>query len=119
MGEDHTQRREYRCFREIAAVGRRGRFFAPTERARALNHLVQKCLSVSQQQSADNVSIDGIPVDIDNTQSERSTPGRPRRNRVNHRGLAGEQPPTNSTVVLKAARWWYIHGKGGTDPAFQ
>jgi len=22
-------------------------------------------------------------------------------------------------VVLKAARWWYIHGKGGSDPAFQ
>jgi len=35
------------------------------------------------------------------------------------RGLAGEQPPTNPLVVLKAARWWYIHGKGGTDPAFQ
>jgi hypothetical protein len=21
--------------------------------------------------------------------------------------------------VLKAARWWYNHGKGGSDPAFQ
>jgi len=32
---------------------------------------------------------------------------------------ASEHPPTNPLVVLKAARWWYIHGKGGTDPAFQ
>lgn len=35
------------------------------------------------------------------------------------RGLAGEHPPTNPLVVLKAARWWYIHGSGGTDPAFR
>ncbi|QLG29952.1 hypothetical protein HUG10_20350 (plasmid) [Halorarum halophilum] len=21
--------------------------------------------------------------------------------------------------MLKAARWWYLHGKGGTDPAFE
>jgi len=43
----------------------------------------------------------------------------PRRNRIHHPWLAGEQPPTNPLVVLKAARWWYIHGKGGTDPAFR
>ena len=35
------------------------------------------------------------------------------------RGLAGEHPPTNPLVVLKAARWWYIHRKGGSDPAFR
>ena len=35
------------------------------------------------------------------------------------RELTCEQSPTNPLVVLKAARWWYIPGNGGTDPAFQ
>jgi hypothetical protein len=29
------------------------------------------------------------------------------------------QPSTNPLVILKAARWWYIHGKGGSDPVFR
>jgi len=75
---------------------------------------------VSQQQSPDTVSIDEIPVDIDNTQSAEVDPADvPDEIESITRGLAGEQPPTNPLVVLKAARWWYIHGKGGTDPAFQ
>ena len=75
---------------------------------------------MSQQQSPDNVSIDEIPVDIDNTQSEEIDPADvPDEIESITRGLAGEHPPTNPLVVLKAARWWYIHGKGGTDPAFQ
>jgi len=75
---------------------------------------------VSQQQSPDNVSIDEIPVDIDNTQSgEVDTADVPNEIESITRGLASEHPPTNPLVVLKAARWWYIHGKGGTDPAFQ
>jgi hypothetical protein len=77
-------------------------------------------ISVSQQQRPDTVSIDEIPVDIDNTQSaEVDSADVPDEIESITRGLAGEQPPTNPIVVLKAARWWYIHGKGGTDPAFQ
>ncbi|WP_323174700.1 hypothetical protein [Natrialba sp. PRR66] len=75
---------------------------------------------MSQQQRADNVSIDDIPVDIDNTQSGEVNPTDvPDEIESITRGLAGEHPPTNPLVVLKAARWWYIHGKGGTDPAFR
>jgi hypothetical protein len=61
---------------------------------------------VSQQQSADNVSIDDIPVDIDNTQSEDIGPADvPKEIESITRGPASEQPPTNPIVVLKAARW--------------
>jgi len=75
---------------------------------------------VSQQQRPNDVSIDAIPVDIANTQSEDVDPTDvPDEIESITRGLAGEHPPTNPIVVLKAARWWYIHGKGGTDPAFQ
>ncbi|AEN07764.1 hypothetical protein [Halorubrum lacusprofundi] len=75
---------------------------------------------MSQQQSPDNVSIDEIPVDIANTQSKNVEPDAiPDEIESITRGLAGEHPPTNPLVVLKAARWWYIHGKGGSDPAFQ
>ena len=75
---------------------------------------------MSQQQSSRDVSIDDIPVDIANTQSAEVDPADvPDEIESITRGLAGEQPPTNPLVVLKAARWWYIHGTGGTDPAFQ
>jgi len=77
-------------------------------------------ISVSQQQRPNDVSIDAIPVDIANTQSgEVDFVEVPEEIRSITRGLASDQPPTNPLVVLKAARWWYIHGKGGTDPAFQ
>jgi anthranilate phosphoribosyltransferase len=77
-------------------------------------------ISVSQQQSPRDVSIDEIPVDIANTQSsDVHASDVPEEIESITRGLAGEQPPTNPIVVLKAARWWYLHGKGGTDPAFQ
>ena len=75
---------------------------------------------MSQQQRPNDVSIDAIPVDIANTQSKDVDPTDvPDEIESITRGLAGEHPPTNPIVVLKAARWWYIHGKGGTDPAFQ
>jgi hypothetical protein len=34
-------------------------------------------------------------------------------------GLANQEPPTNALVVLKAARWWYAHGGGASDPVFR
>ncbi len=77
-------------------------------------------ISVSQQQNANDVSIDAIPVDVANSQSAGVEPEDvPEEIRSITQALATEQPPTNPLVVLKAARWWYIHGKGGTDPVFQ
>ena len=75
---------------------------------------------MSQQQSQTVVSIDAIPVDVANSQSAEVDPVEvPEEIALLTRKLASEQPPTNPLVVLKAARWWYIHGKGRTDPAFQ
>lgn len=75
---------------------------------------------MSQQQPSSDVSIDEIPVDIANTQSGEVNAGEvPEKIRSLTRGLASTEPPTNPLVVLKAARWWYLHGKGGTDPAFR
>jgi hypothetical protein len=77
-------------------------------------------ISVSQQQHSNDVSIDAIPVDVANSQSTGVEPEDvPEEIRSITQALASEQPPTNPLVVLKAARWWYIHGKGGTDPVFQ
>ncbi|WP_248898469.1 hypothetical protein [Haloplanus halobius] len=51
---------------------------------------------MSQQQRPDNVSIDEIPVDIDNTQSAEIDPADvPDEIESITRVLAGEQPPTN------------------------
>lgn len=75
--------------------------------------------SVSQQEPTNDVSIDEIPVDIANTQSGEVDPAEvPAEIESITRSLASEQPPMNPLVVLKPARWWYLHGKGGTDPAF-
>ncbi|XVH33776.1 hypothetical protein ACNS7O_18735 (plasmid) [Haloferacaceae archaeon DSL9] len=75
---------------------------------------------MTQQQRTTDISIDAIPVDVSNTQSGEVDPAEvPEEIASLTRKLAGEQPPTNPLVVLKAARWWYIHGKGGADPAFQ
>ncbi|RRJ31870.1 hypothetical protein [Halocatena pleomorpha] len=75
---------------------------------------------MNQQQSQTDISIDAIPVDIANTQSGEVNPAEvPEEIESLTRKRASEQPPTNPLVVLKAARWWYIHGKGSTDPAFQ
>ena len=75
---------------------------------------------MSQQRSAENVSIDDIPVNIATTQSDTvEDDDVPEEIESITRGLASENPPTNPIVVLKAARWWYLHGKGGTDPAFR
>lgn len=75
---------------------------------------------MSQQQSQTDVSIDAIPVNVANSQSAEVDPAEVPEEIISlTRKLASEQPPTNPLVVLKAARWWYIHGKGGTDPAIE
>ncbi len=66
------------------------------------------------------MSIDDIPINISHTQSGEIEPAEvPAKIESITHGLASEQPPTNPLVVLKVARWWYIHGKGGSDPAFR
>jgi len=61
---------------------------------------------VSRQQSAENVSIDDIPVDIATTQSDTvEADDVPEEIESITRGLASQNPPTNPLVVLKAARW--------------
>ena len=75
---------------------------------------------MSQQRNSSDISIDQIPIDLPNTQTSKVDPADiPDEIESITRGLAGEHPPTNPLVVLKAACWWYINGKGGTDPAFQ
>jgi hypothetical protein len=75
---------------------------------------------VSHQLSPSDVSIDNIPVDIANTQSgDVHASDVPEEVRSLTCALASTEPPTNPLVVLKAACWWYIHGEGGADPAFQ
>lgn len=75
---------------------------------------------MSQQQNPSDISIDQIPIDLSNTQTSSVDPAEvPEEIQLITRGLASEQPPSNPLVVLKAARWWYIHGKGGSDPAFR
>ncbi len=55
------------------------------------------------------MSIDDIPVDIANTPSGDVDPTDvPDAIESVTRGRAGEQPPMNPLVVLKAARWWYL-----------
>jgi len=74
---------------------------------------------MSKQQDGDDVAIDPIPVDVSKSLSDEVDPAEiPDEIESLTRALASEQPPTNLLVVLKAARWWYIHGEGGTDPAF-
>jgi len=95
-------------------------FSRPREGEGSIESLHKQVIFVSQQQRPNDVSIDAIPVDIANTQSGAVEPADvPEEIQSITRGLASDQPPTNPLVVLKAARWWYIHGKGGTDPAFQ
>lgn len=75
---------------------------------------------MSQQHHPSDISINQIPIDLPNTQAASVDPAEvPDEIQSVTRGLASEQPPTNPLVVLKAARWWYIHGKGATDPSFQ
>ena len=63
-------------------------------------------ISVSQQQSPRDVSIDEIPVDIANTQSgDVHASDVPEEIQSLTRALASAEPPTNPLVVLKTALW--------------
>lgn len=93
-------------------------FVAP-ERTEGASRPQEHLITVNSHDSHD-VSIDSIPIDIESTGSETVTPSDvPDEIESLTLALASESPPTNPLVVLKAARWWYIHGKGGADPAFQ
>ena len=75
---------------------------------------------MSQQRDPETVSVDAIPVDPANTVSgDVESASVPEEIRSITIDLASPQPPTNPLVVLKAARWWYVHGRGTADPVFQ
>ena len=33
--------------------------------------------------------------------------------------LLSQHPPSNPAILLNAARWWYMNGRGGNDPAYR
>jgi hypothetical protein len=77
-------------------------------------------VSVSQQQQSADSSVDGITVDSATAHSGDIEPGTvPDKIEATTLVLASADSPTNPLVVLKAARWWYLHGKGGSDSAFR
>ncbi|ELZ94442.1 hypothetical protein [Haloferax volcanii] len=74
---------------------------------------------MSHQQTESDVSIDEIPVDLELVHStDLSRADVPDEIESITWDLLSEQPPTNPLVVLKAARWWYIHGAGESDPVY-
>ena len=75
---------------------------------------------MSQQQEPRTVSVDEIPVDPTNTVTgDVESAEVPDGIQSITNELASQQPPTNPLVVLKAARWWYVHGRGTADPVFR
>ena len=75
---------------------------------------------MSQQQEPRTVSVDEIPVDPTNTVTgDVESADIPEKIRSITNELASQQPPTNPLVVLKVARWWYVHGRGMADPVFR
>lgn len=75
---------------------------------------------MSRQQNEPDGSSDAVTAAVPTTRAAAVAPAAvPEEIRSITRALASEQPPTNPLDVLKAARWWYIHGQGGTDPVFQ
>ncbi|ELK55705.1 hypothetical protein G3A49_13615 [Haloferax volcanii] len=74
---------------------------------------------MSHQQTEPDVSIDEIPVDLELVhRSEFTRADIPDEIESITWSLLSERPPTNPLVVLKAARWWYIHGAGESDPVY-
>lgn len=75
---------------------------------------------MGERQLSATADVDGIAVEPANTLTgEVDMADVPGEIADITRALAGRSPPTNPLVVLKAARWWYLHGRGGNDPAFQ
>lgn len=75
---------------------------------------------MSDQQETVTLDIDSIAVDpTGTTTGDIQACEVPEEIASITRGLAGQHPPSNPLVVLKAARWWYIHGRGTNDPVFQ
>ena len=65
------------------------------------------------------MSVDEIPVDPANTVTgDVELEDVPEGIRSITIELASPHPPTNPLVVLQAARWWYVHGRGTADPVF-
>ena len=75
---------------------------------------------MNQQQEPRSVSVDEIPIDPANTVTgDVDSADVPESIRSITNELASPQPPTNPLVVLQAARWWYVHGRGTQEPVFR
>jgi hypothetical protein len=75
---------------------------------------------MSQQTRSKTVPIDEIEVDPSIALAGALEPTDvPEEIRAITFGLANQESPSNALVVLKAARWWYAHGDGATDPVFR
>jgi hypothetical protein len=75
---------------------------------------------MSQQTRSRTVAIDEIEVDPSIALTGDVDPADvPEEIRAITFGLANKVPPSNALVVLKAARWWYTHGGGATDPVYR
>ncbi len=75
---------------------------------------------MDQQQPPTDVSFNDIPVTLGTTGTgDVDRTDIPDEIESITCGLASQQPPTKPIIVLTAARWWSLDGKGSTDPAFQ
>lgn len=75
---------------------------------------------MADRSTAITLEIDSIAVDPSSTTTgEVQVSEIPREIAEITSGLIGQQPQSNPLIVLKAARWWYVHGRGTHDPVFQ
>lgn len=75
---------------------------------------------MTEQSTSVSIEIDSIAVDPAGTATgEVHVDEIPDEITAITRGLIGQHPQSNPLVVLRAARWWYIHGRGTHDPVFQ
>lgn len=75
---------------------------------------------MSERQQSATADVDSIAVEPANAHTgEVDVADVPDEIAEITRALAGRSPPTNPIVVLKAGRWWYLHGRGVDDPVFQ
>jgi len=66
------------------------------------------------------VTVDEIPIHPSLSLTGDVEPADvPKEIRLITDALAVQDLPTNPLVVLQAARWWYVHGRGTQEPVFQ
>lgn len=75
---------------------------------------------MNEQPRSVSIEIDGIAINPSSTTTGEVQVGEIPEEIVEiTMGLVGQTPQSNPLIVLKAARWWYVHGRGTYDPIFQ